>query len=84
MKCEKCSEAGTKSRVRPGAVYRTDLEPDCYYDREGLYHYHDRNFTTCKYKCSNGHQWKATLWLGCDACKTYTETTIKWLTETTG
>jgi hypothetical protein len=58
MKCEKCVEAGEKSRVNSHGGSRTLLGGGGpHYDEEGEYHSHDPNTVTSSYSCTNGHRW---------------------------
>ena len=71
MKCEKCVEAGQKSRVNSHGGMSTLMGYSPYYDEDGVYHRHDGNRKTNHYSCSNGHHWvevgtKACPAEGCD------------------
>jgi hypothetical protein len=57
MKCPECVKEGRKSTVYPGSGMTTAMACSPYYDEEGVYHFHDRNYTTQNYSCSNGHRW---------------------------
>lgn len=58
MKCEKCVEAGKKSRVNSHGGSRTLMGGGGpYYDEDGEYHHHDPNTITRSYSCTNGHRW---------------------------
>jgi hypothetical protein len=57
MKCSECVEAGEKSTVRGGMGSVTCMYCPPWYDEEGVYHKHDRNTRTSRYRCSKGHSW---------------------------
>jgi len=59
MKCEKCVEAGDKSRVNAHGGTSTLMSYTPYYDEDGVFHNHDGNRRTSHYSCSNGHHWMA-------------------------
>lgn len=67
MKCPECVEAGEKSRVTPLGGMVTAMNWTPYYDEEGVYHSHDRNWRNMGYKCSNGHQWSTRTHSRCPA-----------------
>ncbi len=57
MKCPKCLEENTTSRIymeMGGTVTCMGWMP--YYDEEGRHHNHDPNSSTTGGTCSNGHQ----------------------------
>jgi hypothetical protein len=58
MKCQKCVEAGLRSRVdAPGYGVVTAMACPRFYDEDGAYHDHDSNSRSELWRCSNGHCW---------------------------
>ncbi len=68
MKCPECIKEGLKSSVCPGGSSTTLLCCPPFYDEDGKYHDHDRNWTTYDFTCSNGHIWaessQGSCWCG--------------------
>lgn len=61
MKCPECVKEGKRSTVSgAGWGYTTAMYCPPYYDEDGRLHTHDRNFSTTKMGCSNGHEWRET------------------------
>ena len=55
MKCPECIKEGKTSTVYVGAMRKTLMYCQPFYDKEGKYHNHDSNTTFSDYTCSNGH-----------------------------
>lgn len=54
--CSVCESQGVKYQIRSsGGGTRTKVANIPYWDEDGVYHHHDSNKATHKYKCSNGH-----------------------------
>lgn len=69
MKCLTCQKEGKKSMVYIGISTSTCMGIQEYYDEEGRYHYHDPNYITANYSCSNGHTWSEARKKECPSCK---------------
>jgi hypothetical protein len=68
MICPQCKEEGAKSKVHVMYIATTCVIPLKYYDEMGKFHYHDPNYTTIKYHCSNDHSWAKQKTLGKCSC----------------
>lgn len=55
--CPFCKRDGKKSKVFPGGSSQTLMMYTEFYDEEGNHHFHNPNWTTTNYSCSNGHHW---------------------------
>jgi hypothetical protein len=67
MKCPFCD--GQPSRIYPEGTEVTLMYCAPYYDEQGAYHHHDRNWRTSAYRCSNGHHWTEKKRAGCPSCE---------------
>jgi len=69
MKCSECVSEGKKSSIHPSPTsFRTAMGGlEQYYDEDGEWHYHDPNYTTRQYGCTNGHKWETKLKGPCPA-----------------
>ena len=68
MKCPKCVEEGTKSKVMYHGSSTTLMSNSPYYDEEGVYHNHDYNTIRSIYSCSNGHNFETSGKPKCPNC----------------
>ena len=57
MICPECAKEGKTSCVYPGGSTSTLLMYSHFFDEQGREHFHDPNWTTTHYSCSNGHRW---------------------------
>jgi hypothetical protein len=68
MKCQKCVDAGLRSKVyAPNGGVSTSMAFATYYDEDGFYHMHDPNIHTETWSCSNSHRWSRSWQVGCPA-----------------
>lgn len=56
--CPVCAKKHLESDVYPGVSSTTVVGCQPYYDKKGIYHYHECNDSTWSYRCSLGHEWQ--------------------------
>jgi len=56
MKCPECEALGLKSTLIIDSIFSTCMgSSQFFYDEDGKYHAHDRNYKTRRQHCSLGH-----------------------------
>lgn len=67
--CPECKRLEKKSQlVEIVGGYSKKSETNAYIDEDGVYHWHDYNFTFRIYRCSNGHDILDKSFNGCSIC----------------
>jgi hypothetical protein len=79
--CYFCQQDGKTSRLTVGGGSTTLSCTQSYYDENGIYHYHDSNWHTSSYSCSNGHYYQIREIKGCSACGKQSRYYLKELTR---
>ena len=55
-RCPICKKEGLRSGVFLLGCMRTLMATNLYYDEDGKLNFDDPNITTCRYRCSRGHE----------------------------